>query len=277
MAVGWGLSQRVLASQAGDVETEAALAVAVPEGTQSGALDLTCCADGSLDTQISPVEVDGVTYLFLPSCVNPDALILYADTEGPLTATGDAGRSVTFQSGEAWDFTSLYNGVPEDGCYLLSLAAGDGRTMRLTVLFSANIRSMYLLSSDPENEGFAWLNDCTKHEKSTTGKMVLLRADGSTAYHGELAEIRGRGNTTWGNYPLDANTVITVDKKPYQIKLEQKADLLDTGEKSEANKTWILMADYFDGTMLRNRFTLDLARELGETEASCCAPVDLYC
>lgn len=291
IAAGWGLTRNVSALE-GAAQTEASVAAtapadadvsataAAPAETEASApsdtLDITYRADDSPDTQIRLVQADGATYLFLPASASKNALRLYADTDSRLTATGDAGRSVTFQSGEAWDFASLYNGEPEDGCYPLLLSAEDGRTRTLTVLFSANIRSLYLLSGDPENEGRDWLDDCDKHEKSTTGRMVLLRADGSTAYHGELSEIRGRGNTTWGNYPLDANTVITVDKKPYQIKLEEKADLLDTGEKSEANKTWTLAADYFDGTLLRNRFSLDLARELGETEASGCAPVDLY-
>lgn len=280
LVAGMGLTWRDSASEAAQAQTGEAETAAVPTvtatPTPADALTLTYRADDSVDTQIVLSQVDGVNYLFLPSSASKTALTLYADADGPLTATGDAGRSVTFLSGEAWDFTSLYNGEPEDGGYPLSLTAEDGRTLTLTVLFSANIRSMYLLSSDPVCEGCAWLDDCAKHEKSTTGKLVLLRADGSTVYHGDLAEIRGRGNTTWGNYPLDANTVITVDKKPYQIKLAQKTDLLDTGEQSEENKTWILAADYFDGTLLHNRFSLDLARELGETEASCCEPVDLY-
>ena len=135
---------------------------------------------------------------------------------------------------------------------------------------------MYLTSDDPENEGRAWLDDCNKHEKSASGNVTLLRADGSVTYSGELSLIRGRGNTTWGNYPLDADTVLEVNKKPYQIKLEDKVDLLDTGIPEEANKRWVLLADAFDATMLHNRISYDLARELGQTSAPYCQPVDLY-
>jgi len=276
IALSWtGPAPETVAAQAEHTKAGASVAEA-DKPSDNGALSVTYRADGSRDTQILISQLEDTDYLFLPASASRTAFTLYTDAEGSVTATGDMGQSITFQSGEAWDFFSLYNQEPEDGCYPLTLTAADGCTRTLKVMFSENIRSMYLLSSDPDNEGLAWLDDCNKHEKTTTGHMVLLRADGSVAYHGSLTEIRGRGNTTWGNYPLDSDTIFTVDKKPYQIKLEHKTDLLDTGDASEVNKTWSLTAEYFDGTLLRNRFSLDLARELGEAEASHCEPVDLY-
>lgn len=64
----------------------------------------------------------------------------------------------------------------------------------------------------------------------------------------ELDYIRGRGNSTWGP-----------DKKPYKLKLEKKADLLGMG----SNKHWILLANYYDITMLRNKFTYWLGNAIG--------------
>lgn len=64
----------------------------------------------------------------------------------------------------------------------------------------------------------------------------------------ELDYIRGRGNSTWGP-----------SKRPYKFKLEKKADLLGMG----ANKHWILLANYYDVTMLRNKFTYWLGDAIG--------------
>lgn len=50
-------------------------------------------------------------------------------------------------------------------------------------------------------------------------------------------EIKGRGNHTW-----------TLPKKPYQIKLQHKANLFNFG----SAKKWVLLADYSDETHLRN-------------------------
>ena len=72
--------------------------------------------------------------------------------------------------------------------------------------------------------------------------MLMLDAAGEAVYDGKLTQIKGRGNSTW----LQA-------KKPYQIKLKEKADLLQSGEKANANKTWILLANAVDASLLRNQ------------------------
>lgn len=64
----------------------------------------------------------------------------------------------------------------------------------------------------------------------------------------ELDYVRGRGNSTW-----------YVEKKPYKFKLETKQDLLGMGK----NKHWILLANYYDVSMLRNKLTYWLGAELG--------------
>lgn len=65
-------------------------------------------------------------------------------------------------------------------------------------------------------------------------------------------EIRGRGNSTWG-YP----------KKPYKLKLDQKAGLLGMS----SNKHWALLANHLDRSHLRTEaaFALSEATDLGWT------------
>lgn len=73
-----------------------------------------------------------------------------------------------------------------------------------------------------------WLADC---------EMQLYNSDGSIDFEG-TTNIRGRGNSTW-NYA----------KKPYALKLDNKASLLGMPK----HKRWVLLANYLDRTLLRNR------------------------
>ncbi|HHW45731.1 MAG TPA: hypothetical protein GXX17_02330 [Clostridiales bacterium] len=73
--------------------------------------------------------------------------------------------------------------------------------------------------------------------------------------------IKGRGNSTW-----------THPKKPYAIKLEQSTDLLGMG----SAKNWVLLANYWDKTLLRNYLTLTLGRDMGLEFTPECRFVDLY-
>lgn len=59
-------------------------------------------------------------------------------------------------------------------------------------------------------------------------------------------KIRGRGNFTWKNSP----------KKPFQIKFENSQSVLGM----PGDERWILLANYFDKTMLRNEVAFNLSR-----------------
>ena len=63
-------------------------------------------------------------------------------------------------------------------------------------------------------------------------------------------EIKGRGNSSWG-FP----------KKPYKLKLDKKTDLFGYGK----NKHWVLIANFLDEALVRNKLAYDLARDLGQT------------
>jgi len=74
-------------------------------------------------------------------------------------------------------------------------------------------------------------------------------------------EIKTRGNSTWA-----------FDKKPYQIKFDKKQDLFGMG----AAKKWILLANYVDGTMVRNKVIFDLGEKIGMPYTCQSVFVDLY-
>lgn len=234
------------------------------------------CVGNNADAVLTPTAVEGVAYLFLPACVPPEAVPLYAQAGGWLCVAGDAGRSARVTSGQTVNIAALFAAVPADGRYAVTVTAENGATQSLTLLFSQNVAAVFVISDDPAAQGCAYVDGSWAHETCASGSLVMLREDGSAVYDGGLRQIRGRGNATWGNYPLAAGSYTTVDKKPYQLKLETKADLTDSGDPAEASRTWVLLAEYYDGTLLRNRISFDLARELGQTEAPRCRTVDLF-
>ncbi len=67
-------------------------------------------------------------------------------------------------------------------------------------------------------------------------------------YEGAI-DIKGRGNMTWQ----------CSNKKPYHFKLEESSNLLNLGK----GKHWVLLANYFDESLLRNKLGSDLALSLG--------------
>lgn len=83
---------------------------------------------------------------------------------------------------------------------------------------------------------------------SDTGSIRIVDASGQILLDDTLDQIKLHGNTT-----------INYEKKPFQIKLTNKAPLFGM----EADKTWILLANYIDHSLLRNQLALHLAAEVG--------------
>lgn len=76
------------------------------------------------------------------------------------------------------------------------------------------------------------------------------------------AKIRGRGHSTW-NWP----------KKPYKIKLEEKAPILGM----TPSKEWALIANYADESLMRNLVAFDMAASMGTfTFTPRAVPVNVY-
>jgi hypothetical protein len=89
--------------------------------------------------------------------------------------------------------------------------------------------------------------------------LGITEADGAESFTGR-ATIKGRGNSTW-----DA------DKKPYRLKLETKASLLGMPK----DRNWILLANHFDKTLLRNRAAFELGRRFRMAWTPRAVPLEL--
>lgn len=103
----------------------------------------------------------------------------------------------------------------------------------------------------------------TSKDVYTDCYITILDTETGNSIGGELAEIKGRGNSTWEKF----------DKKPYKFKFEDKQNLFGYG----AEKTWVLLADARDYSLLRNMLALNAGltmSELGYTSQG--QSVELY-
>lgn len=73
--------------------------------------------------------------------------------------------------------------------------------------------------------------------------------------------IRGRGNSTWG-----------YEKKPYAIKFAEKQEVMGMPK----HKRWVLLANYMDRTLLRNRVAFYLAEQTSLAWTPHCEFVELF-
>ncbi|MBQ8475386.1 MAG: CotH kinase family protein, partial [Clostridia bacterium] len=90
------------------------------------------------------------------------------------------------------------------------------------------------------------------------------------------AEINGAGEYDLESLPIEyktrGNSTFDFVKKPYQIKFDSKTDLFGMGKA----KKWVLLANYIDGTMIRNKMMFDLGEEIGMPYIVQSVFIDLY-
>lgn len=178
-------------------------------------------------TPTSSTDVDDVTVtpadnLYLPASANLTGL------SGWLTL-GD-GSTRTFSPTD-------YSVTPvSDRQSNLTFTVGGTTTVR--AFQSSKVPAMFIKTV----KGLPWI-EASKDNADVNGAMAMVGPSASTAptYNGVLAEMKGRGNSTW-NYI----------KKPYQLKLGTNTELV-AGAGSA--KTWILLANYLDASLVRNELS----------------------
>lgn len=80
--------------------------------------------------------------------------------------------------------------------------------------------------------------------------IKLTDTDGTVSLSDASAQVKVRGNWTTKN-----------DKKPLRIKLDEKQSMLSLNDGAEM-KNWVLLAEYKDISMLRNKTAFQIAEEL---------------
>lgn len=143
------------------------------------------------------------------------------------------------------------------------------------VALQSNLPTLQLKINE-EHGKFSAVNASSDHSVFAYGDFVLEVTDELASEKGwetvykskendpsspETMSIRGRGNWTW--YQA---------KKPYQLKTENKIDVLGMGKA----KKWLLIANVMDASLLRNQLFFNLSADIGLAYSPKLEPVDLF-
>jgi len=170
-----------------------------------------------------------------------------------------------------------YKGIPTFTTNAQSVEInGIQQTSGSSVVDFRNGVTYTLKSAEGTNKQYtvrvSWDNKLPQINISTGGSIPItskteyistqIIIDGQTKFsdYEGIAQIRGRGNTSW-----------TFPKKPYKFKLDTDAELL--GMKAE--KDWILLANFLDGTHLMTAVGMKIAQLLEMPYTNTIVPVEL--
>lgn len=184
------------------------------------------------------------------------AVVLFSGCSGDNSGSGSQESLPTDADGKIIPFSDSYTPrsyTPgsEGWCVMLRDIPGEFGQETDTL-----IPAVFITTDDPSAISRDEYIDCTLQiDAGMTGGEY----SGTEVLAGK---IRGRGHSTW-EWP----------KKPYKIKLEEKASLLGMTEA----KRWVLLADYADESLLRNTAAFEMARSLGSFKfVPHAIPVDVY-
>ncbi len=138
-----------------------------------------------------------------------------------------------------------------------SLSVG-GKSFDVAVYRSTGLPSLFIKT---ESGSLDKIHADKSHKES--GTLTCVDQGAVVIDSGALKYIKGRGASSW-----EADT----QKKPYNIKFEEKTDLLGLGEA----KKWNLIANAEEPTFLRDKISYDAAKELGLEFTSLSRLADLY-
>lgn len=211
-------------------------------------------------TTVVSSNIDSEYYLFLPSSADLTNLALsFESNKYDMSSISLWGTKGGTKPTEYTDITAITK-MENDGSYELRVVTSEGAQFYFYILKGSIIPTIYLTSGNPEKDR-SWVE--TDKDNKAKGSMIMTEANGSVIYEGELTQIKARGNSTFKFF----------DKKPYQIKLDEKTDLLKTGDKE---KTWVLLANALDATLMHDKLMKDLSKEAGMPYTPSCDWVNLY-
>ena len=176
-------------------------------------------------------EQEDVYYLFLPGSLKKKKL--------NLTFSGADEIFVDDKKVSYGDRCRLKEGSHE----LRKKSSKNSVEYSLEVMYTSDIASVFLETQSGSLEQLH-----ASKENSESGRLTILDSRGHRYFEGEIENLHCRGNSSFEE----------TDKKSYLLKLSQKADLFGMG----AAKKWILTANSFDDTLLRNAVAFSIAKML---------------
>ena len=165
------------------------------------------------------------------------------------------------------EYINSVTAIANDGYGFICWSNGEGdNIIQIPITKSMDLEAYFTY----ESTGLPVVSITTENGVNITSKDVYVNCTITINDTEEFdhvieagAQIRGRGNSTWNKF----------DKKPYKIKFNQKQELFDNGKA----KDWVLLADYIDGSLLRNYLAYEVAEELDMLRSTPdCQSVEVY-
>lgn len=135
--------------------------------------------------------------------------------------------------------------------YTLLTQYGYKKEINVSVIWESTLPHVFIETEG--NQPIVSKDDYLNATVRIDGKKEYLSYEGTT-------KVKGRGNSTWG-----------LDKKPYRLKLDKKAALLGL----DAEKDWVLLANYLDPTLMLNAVAMKTGQLLGLPFTNHIVPVDV--
>ena len=190
-------------------------------------------------------DSEGNYYVFLPA---------YAEMEDVFLAHSSNIAAIAGASAESGMPCSSYE---LEKAYSLTFTE-ESSAGETTLIFvrSSGVPALYI---DVQSGDMEYIH--MEKGNQEPGAMRLYDAGGEMQYSGLLESVKGRGNSSWG-----------AAKKPYNLKLEESADLLKMG----AAKNWTLLSEGYNELNIRNKIVYEFADAAGLLYSPDCEWVSLY-
>ena len=164
------------------------------------------------------ITEDGIVYCYINDILDDKQLIPHFTFEGDGVFVGDSPLVSDITS---WDFSKR-----------VKLTVKSGEQAKEYTVYVHSSTGLPVLRIDTENG-----TEIVSKEDYLNAHFKLVNNDDDASVTELDGQIKGRGNTTWG-----------APKKPYRLKFNEKVGFL--GEPKD--KSWVLLANYYDKTMIRN-------------------------
>ncbi|MBP3879513.1 MAG: RICIN domain-containing protein [Lachnospiraceae bacterium] len=187
---------------------------------------------------------DGIHYIFATNCTDLSNMTVHAATVFTSVPEGFAISE---------DGTSMTGAFSPGEMITVGTEAGDV----LLCVMQSTVPSLFIS-----------LNGTTLAEiqkdkdiKYKDNALTLTTVDGGVLSETGV-EVKGRGNTSWANWP----------KKGYQIKLQKKKSVLGMTD----SKTWLLIPASADASLMKNKVAEELSEAIGHTTTQNCEYSDVW-
>lgn len=197
---------------------------------------------------VNKADKDNLYYAFLPS---------YTDV-GRIRMSIHGGGKVNINGTDIvdGDYLDKYETNQEYSIVLYSPKNKITEQAKIQFLVSANLPAVYITTKSGSME---YINSEKGNKES--GFITITSENGKEVYSDKMDKLGGRGNTSW-----------EVPKKSYSLETHSNAGLL--GMKDA--KKWILIANFYDGAIIRNKIGFQLADRTGLLYTPDSRFIDLY-